>query len=229
MAFAFEIAHGGNREDEMMDTSSRRGRGRPSAETQREIEVAILDAAVRLFNAVPPAEVSMEGIALEAGVTKAALYRRFSNRSELLSAALEPEVLERLNQIRVICEDEPDPIAALRAMFFYMFDDVVDGRSFDLRRLLVAIAPHDLPLRDDLRRWRAQFSEPVEKCLRSAIDVGRVHSADPSLLAAILFDVLIEGPANVRTMFDYTKSDSRSLGVSEFESRWSIIMNGLLV
>ena len=60
---------------------------RPRADAERN-RLAILDAAQRLFAERPPDEVSMDEIALAAGVGKPTLYRRFGDRAGLVRALL---------------------------------------------------------------------------------------------------------------------------------------------
>jgi AcrR family transcriptional regulator len=59
-------------------------RGRPRSE---EADEAILRVALRHLRERGYAELSMEGIAAEAGVGKATLYRRYRNKADLASAA----------------------------------------------------------------------------------------------------------------------------------------------
>jgi AcrR family transcriptional regulator len=57
------------------------------------LEDAILDAAWDELAAVGHAQVTMAGIAARAGTSKAALYRRWPNRTELLAAAIDRRVV----------------------------------------------------------------------------------------------------------------------------------------
>jgi AcrR family transcriptional regulator len=57
------------------------------------LEDAILDAAWDELAAVGYAQVTMAGIAARAGTNKAALYRRWPNRTELLAAAIDRRVV----------------------------------------------------------------------------------------------------------------------------------------
>lgn len=56
------------------------------------LENAILDAAWDELAAVGYAQVTMAGVAARAGTNKAALYRRWPNRTELLAAAIDRRV-----------------------------------------------------------------------------------------------------------------------------------------
>jgi AcrR family transcriptional regulator len=57
------------------------------------LEDAILDAAWDELAAVGHAQVTMAGIAARAGTNKAALYRRWPNRTQLLAAAIDRRVV----------------------------------------------------------------------------------------------------------------------------------------
>jgi AcrR family transcriptional regulator len=57
------------------------------------LEDAILDAAWDELATVGHAQVTMAGIAARAGTNKAALYRRWPNRTELLAAAIDRRVV----------------------------------------------------------------------------------------------------------------------------------------
>jgi AcrR family transcriptional regulator len=57
------------------------------------LENAILDAAWDELTCVGYAEVTMSGVAARAGTSKAVLYRRWQNRTELLAAAVDRRVV----------------------------------------------------------------------------------------------------------------------------------------
>ena len=77
-----------------MTDSERPGNGR--SRTRRRgvlLEEAILDAAWAELAAVGYAQATMAGIAARAGTNKAALYRRWPSRPELLAAAIDRRVV----------------------------------------------------------------------------------------------------------------------------------------
>jgi AcrR family transcriptional regulator len=63
--------------------SRRAGRPRSAA-----VDAAILDAALRLLAAEGYARMSVDGVAAEAGVSKAAIYLRYRGKADLATAAL---------------------------------------------------------------------------------------------------------------------------------------------
>jgi AcrR family transcriptional regulator len=62
---------------------------RPGRPRSQEADGAILGAALDLFTERGAAEISIEQIAQRAGVTRATVYRRFANKTELLVRAIE--------------------------------------------------------------------------------------------------------------------------------------------
>ncbi|MET9353999.1 TetR/AcrR family transcriptional regulator [Streptomyces sp. NPDC006617] len=69
------------------------------------LEKAILDATIEQLRTVGYAGLTMEGVAAEAGTGKAALYRRWANRDELVTAALaavlpDPTAIELDGEVR---------------------------------------------------------------------------------------------------------------------------------
>lgn len=61
-----------------------RGRGRPRA----EVDAAIRDAALALLATEGYQRLSMAGVALAAGISKPALYRRYPSKAELVATVL---------------------------------------------------------------------------------------------------------------------------------------------
>src|SRR5215472_16899601 len=80
------------------------------------LEDAILDAAWDELTAVGYGRVTMAGIAARAGTNKAALYRRWPNRTELLAAAIDRRVVPLGEQPASTGSLRGDAIAVLRAM-----------------------------------------------------------------------------------------------------------------
>jgi AcrR family transcriptional regulator len=80
------------------------------------LEDAILDAAWDELAAVGYGRVTMAGIAARAGTNKAALYRRWPNRTELLAAAIDRRVVPLGQQSANTGSLRGDAIAVLQAM-----------------------------------------------------------------------------------------------------------------
>lgn len=68
------------------DAAARRPRGRPSTERSAAITATILDQATVLFLAEGYEGVSIDAVAVAAGVPRTTVYKRFSDKNELLRA-----------------------------------------------------------------------------------------------------------------------------------------------
>ena len=79
-------------------------------------EVAILEAAVRLFSASSYDAVSMRGVAEAAGVSKANIYHHFSSKESLYQAILQSSAAELSGLVDQLAES-PGPFANRLANF----------------------------------------------------------------------------------------------------------------
>jgi AcrR family transcriptional regulator len=85
------LGAGGGRGDRTGGLSPSRRAREPRTRTRRRgeaLEAAILEAAWEELDAVGYASLTMEGVAARAGTSKAVVYRRWSNRAELVLAAM---------------------------------------------------------------------------------------------------------------------------------------------
>jgi AcrR family transcriptional regulator len=85
------LGAGGDRGGRVGRSSPSRRAREPRARTRRRgeaLEAAILEAAWEELDAVGYASLTMEGVAARAGTSKAVVYRRWSNRAELVLAAM---------------------------------------------------------------------------------------------------------------------------------------------
>ena len=69
-----------------LKTEARRYRKRRRAEQERQTRERITEAAVRLHGSVGPARTTVSGVAKEAGVQRATVYRHFPDEASLFAA-----------------------------------------------------------------------------------------------------------------------------------------------
>ncbi len=106
------------------DVLQPRRRGRPRS---TRIDRAILAAAADLFGEEGLQGMSMEAVAARAGVGKAALYRRWSSKEDLVTAALESLVAEaRFTSTGSFRDD----LAAMLRSFQHLIVATPLGRAF---------------------------------------------------------------------------------------------------
>jgi AcrR family transcriptional regulator len=154
------------------------------------LEDAILDAAWNELAAVGYAQVTMAGVAARAGTNKAALYRRWPNRTELLAAAIDRRVI---------------PVAALPADTGSLRGDVIAVLQAVNRRSRAAQAVPDPggELTAYLRhRATTEGFEQMDVVLsrarqRGEASVGRVSTQVARLPVSVLHSQLCLGTAPV--------------------------------
>jgi AcrR family transcriptional regulator len=146
-----------------------------------------LAAALKLARTRPPAEVSVEAIAGEAGVGKQTIYRWWSGKAEVLLEALadlaEAEIPER---------DTGSLEGDLRAFLEASFDTGAHQRLTPVLRGLMAEAQRDPRF---ARAFRQGFIERRRDAARRLLERARRRgelgrSTEPELLVDVLFGAL---------------------------------------
>ena len=149
----------------------------------RAIRAHIIAAATRQFRAMPASAVTLEGIAAEAGVGIATLYRHFPTRTELRQACA-------LRFIDVLEDFLADTLAEFDAAPQQQWEAFV-WRLVDYGvGVLVGALTHDLPgaIAPEVLEKRERFFDDVAVLMRKAASHGLV---DPSLTPSELSAELI--------------------------------------
>ena len=164
-------------------------RGRPRSEAA---EQAIVAAVLRLIEqGYPLALLSVEGIAAEAGVGKATIYRRWPNKEELLL-----DVLQRV--------DEPEPPRhegsvrdALVAVLEYLRQTALARRAHSP----LAMLSTELRSMPELyRRYHQQVIEPRRARMRELLARGVENGEIRGDVDLDLLGELVLGPMLSRTL-----------------------------
>ena len=159
--------------------SSCAGPGRPR---DPEVDSAILNAVGEMLTERGFGGLAMEQVAERAGVSKASVYRRFANRSELLEAAC-AEFAPALPETPDTGSTNEDLVELLVLMAEAMSEPSAGG---PLPAILAAAGSHP-EARDALRR----FSDNRRKPMTEVIDRGRARGdVDPALDGELVADLL---------------------------------------
>ena len=89
----------------------------------------LLDAALQLFTRYGVSGTSLQMIADEIGVTKAAVYHQFSSKTDIVLAVVQP-ALEQLSTLVNAAESLTDPTTAVRKVLSGLVDLVLDNHEF---------------------------------------------------------------------------------------------------
>ncbi|WP_030746185.1 TetR/AcrR family transcriptional regulator [Streptomyces sp. NRRL S-31] len=164
-------------------------RGRPRSEA---VERAILEGVMRLLeDGVPLAELSIERIARTAGVGKAAIYRRWSGKEELL-----------VDVVRAAEPPEPElPGTSMRDDLLALLENLRQ-RALASRSSALLHNAHT-QMKTSPRIWTAYHENVIAPRRRQVLDVLRRGQRDGELRADVdveLANDLFVGPLLVRAV-----------------------------
>ena len=165
---------------------------RTQAERTAATRAALVAAGRALFAAQGFAEIGIEAVVREAGVTRGALYHHFADKTELFAAvfeAVESDVIGRIGQ--AVGDAAPaDPIAAMRLGAAAWLDACLTP---EVARITLLEAPAVL----GLARWRAIGDRYgmglVRGLVGQAIAAGRLAPQPVEPLAHVLLGAVREG------------------------------------
>jgi AcrR family transcriptional regulator len=158
-------------------------RGRPRSEAARQ---AVLDAALRLCARDGYAQLTMKGIADEAGVGRQTVYRWWPTKADVLLEALADIAERELPRFHRTGDALRDVHSALRLVFSLL---PVTGKPLSG---LMADAQHDPELSARLQeRLLGPRRELVEKILEDGIAAGQLRrNVEPKLVSDLLFGTM---------------------------------------
>lgn len=162
------------------------GRGRRPDPAKRQ---AILEAARRLFME-QGYDVSMEAIALAAGVSKQTIYNAFATKEDLFVAIVE-ESVDRVT--KVVTEPPPDaePVAVLAKLGRDFMTLMLEEKAIRLKRILVATSAQ-YPRLGNLffQAGPGQARRRLAEYLAAEALRGRLAIPDPVIAAEHFFGMM---------------------------------------
>lgn len=152
------------------------------AETAERTAARLVEAARRAFATQGFAQVSLDALAAEAGVTRGALHHHFTNKAGLFEAVLRAVDAEIGDELDRIHDAEADPWQAFRACFHAYLDLALHPER---RRILIQDAPAVLGTRAMEILMNSGFATMVAD-LRGLVEEGRIRPIQPEALAHTL-------------------------------------------
>lgn len=152
------------------------------AEAAEQTAARLVATARRAFAERGFAQVSLDALAAEAGVTRGALHHHFTNKAGLFEAVLRAVDAEIGHELDRLYEAEQDRWAALRCCFHAYLDLALHP---DRRRILFLDAPAVLGTRAIEILMASGFGLMVED-LTILVAKGRIRAIHPEAVAHVL-------------------------------------------
>ena len=152
------------------------------AEAAEQTAARLVATARRAFAERGFAQVSLDALAAEAGVTRGALHHHFTNKAGLFEAVLRAVDAEIGHELDRLYEAEQDRWAALRCCFHAYLDLALHP---DCRRILFLDAPAVLGTRAIEILMASGFGPMVED-LTFLVAQGRIRAIHPEAVAHVL-------------------------------------------
>ncbi|WP_425537759.1 TetR/AcrR family transcriptional regulator [Pseudaminobacter soli (ex Li et al. 2025)] len=208
-----------------MALSGRKPGGRPTREQAAAMDDRVLDGARAAFCRKGVANTSVDEIALQLGVSKHTIYRRYPNKGALLEAVVERDISQFKDALLSASGGEMAPLEAVK-MTARRYFEIGSSRDYAAFYLSVsAEAALSGALRRQLAIWSKASLEPLKQTIRAAQAAGLVRNGDPSVICEILVD-LLEGANNRVRLHDDTSG--APLHPEElFADRWSVFVSAM--
>lgn len=171
-------------------------------------QLRILEAARRLF-AERGLDVTLDDVAEAAGVGVGTVYRRFANKQELIAEVFEHQVSEMAEVVEV-ANDNPDPWAALTAVFEYSCRHMAVNRGFGEVML-------EIP--DAMERF-VSVRERIKPAIERMIDRAHATGALREGIAASDFFAMVN-------MVESVASFARSVNPEIWRRYMAIVLDGI--
>ncbi len=195
-----------------MTKTSKSVGGRPTAERAAEIAGIVLNATIMAF-VEHGSEFSMDQVAKMAGVSKQAIYRRWTSKIDLLVDAISNGLARMTDETDQIGME--NPLDALRQVSWQRLSgDLYMGSR--LGTFLQAEGFRNDTIRKHLIAWRAKLLQIYVRRLEELDRIGMRAEGDIEAQAAMLDDLLSTATTNLVLLGTLGEGD-RSL---EFERRW---------
>lgn len=159
--------------------------GRPPEMSAQERKVAVFVAAETLFCARGYEKVSMDEIAVAAGMSKRTLYQLFTDKRELLRELISSSYIWPEGAFETT---STDPVDRLRLRLRVMVDHVLSPRHIGLCRLAISESPTNHGLADEfIEMGIGKSRDQLIASIRRIPLTRRVLKLSPAIIAGMLY------------------------------------------
>ncbi len=168
------------------DSSTQRGRGRPSASSNSQQRQRLLQAARELLAKADDGELALRQVALRAGVSPALAHYYFTNRHGLLTALIDAHIAPEIEVlIRTVEARAAQPVPALTILMQRLVALAANDNTLSRCLLLAA----GRPLRERLRALLRDLLQGAQAAGALRADLTADYLAE-ALLGMCLFPLL---------------------------------------
>lgn len=196
--------------------------GRPSKLQMQEITNRVLDTARHVFCHGGLVGSSLDEIALQAGITKRTIYKRYASKQALLEAVVERDI-ERFHAWLSGCaRGHVSSLDALKEMAgrFYSYNCEPENIAFNDFVLGESIFSKEMRLK--LAAWEEVGIAPIKAKIVQAQKDGYIRKLDAGAVTDIFLDLIFRGPLHrVRHLKAQPKDEEIH---SFFVQRWEIFL-----
>ncbi len=168
---------------------------RKTKEEAQKTRTALLDAALRSFHRKGYAATTLNDIAVEAGLTRGAIYWHFKNKREIFETLLEGFYDELDQIIQSALEQELSPIESIGwAMRNILLHVAANQRLRTIEELLLfktEINSETAYLADEYQQRALQIKELISAYIIEGVEAGEIRNdIDPDTCAAAIISFL---------------------------------------
>lgn len=148
---------------------------------------ALLEAVLHVFSEKGVNGLTMDNVALQAGVAKGTLYAYFENKQDLLKTAIEAGISPLIQELTELLESNLSPIEKLSQLTRRHLAYCDEHQNFF--RILV----YDRQaVQERMRRYKSclyqDFLQTIARVVADGIEDGSLRRANPSHVAAMLIE-----------------------------------------
>lgn len=199
--------------------------GRPTLDEAVALEKKILDNALATLRTVGSEGFSIEQLAIDIGITKRTIYRRYKGKGDLIIAVVAREV-ERLvltatpspnNQSEFLA----DPILQLRLWIEGLFNYISEPGTILFYNYLCFEAAGNADIRTEFERWHRHVLGHCCDLIVAAQERSLIRSGDPRRFALLLLDLIAGVAGRLKLDMDFDSMFGGDSLECYFEFRWS--------
>ncbi len=156
-------------------------------------QAELIATALQLAAGRSPSTITTGDLAKAVGITQGAVFRHFPSKEAIWLAVIEEVQAELIERLRQAADAQPDPLAALRAIFIAHVAFVVEQPGVPRVIFQELQHPEDTPLKAQVRAMMQAYRQLLTQWLRRAQAAGQLSEQTNVQAAAVLFIGAVQG------------------------------------